>query len=69
MNIVTELTNLSLYRPAPDATDAEVATWYERKATIHDAMAADADGLAAARERGYAEAARAHARSLYQQAA
>ncbi|CAM3914755.1 hypothetical protein KIPE111705_31400 [Kibdelosporangium persicum] len=69
MNIVTELTNLSLHRPAPDATDAEVATWYERKATVHDAMAADADGVVAAKERAYAAAARAHARSLSQAAA
>ncbi|MBJ8348416.1 hypothetical protein [Antrihabitans sp. YC2-6] len=62
MNIMIEMTALSLSRPSPDAPRSVAAAWYERKARLHEQLVQD--GTDAEHERVYAAIARAHALTL-----
>lgn len=61
MNIMIEMTALSISRPAADSTVETIAAWYEAKARLHEHLAelGDTDHV---RERMLA--ASAHERSL-----
>ncbi|WP_199430840.1 hypothetical protein [Qaidamihabitans albus] len=59
-NTVSELQDLRLMHPAPDAPVATVAAWYERKAEVLAHLAAEGSRKAA----GHAEVARRHAAAL-----
>ena len=61
MNVVLEMTALSISRPAADSPVESVAAWYEAKARLHEHLAALGD-TDHARERMLA--ASAHERSL-----
>ena len=59
MNAVLEFQRLAATRPGPNADADECASWYERKADLHAALAADSVA-----ELGYAVAAYEHAAAL-----
>lgn len=61
MNVLSEMTALSMARPAPGAGKAEIAAWFESKALLHQHLA-DEGGSDVARERELA--ASAHRRAL-----
>ncbi|MBF6545181.1 hypothetical protein [Nocardia brasiliensis] len=61
MNVLVEMTALTLSRPTAEAGATERAAWYEAKANLHTYLAGQG-GADAARET--ALAARAHQRSL-----
>lgn len=60
MTVLEEMTRLMLAVPGPNATDDDVAAWYERKAHLLEHIAAEG-GPDAEQTRGQAEA--AHRRS------
>lgn len=64
MNVTLTFANLFLTRPSVDAAPAAVADWYDAKAALHEAIAEQESGEAAAHERAYAKAARDRARAL-----
>lgn len=59
-NVLSELQDLQWSRPAVDASDREVAAWYERKATVLEHLAAEG----ASAVRGMAAVAHQHAARL-----
>lgn len=61
MNVLIEMTALSIGRPASDANPADRAAWYEAKARLHEYLAAES---AADRARETFLAAQAHEHSL-----
>lgn len=61
MNVLIEMTTLSLGRPAADATAETIAAWYEAKSRLHEHLAAQG-GPDSSREQALAIA--AHERSL-----
>ena len=60
MNVLTELTHLSVARPGAGASTEAVAAWYEAKSRLH-AHLAELGGPDCEHERGLAE--RAHKRA------
>lgn len=60
MNVLIEMTALTMHRPSAGAAPAEVARWYEQKARLHEYLAGEG-GPDSARERLLARS--AHARS------
>ncbi len=60
MNVLIEMTALSVGRPAADAPASTVAAWFEAKSRLHEHLAS-LGGPDAERERALAAA--AHARS------
>ncbi|WP_069161948.1 hypothetical protein [Nocardia altamirensis] len=61
MNVLVEMTALTLSRPTAEAGDIERAAWYEAKANLHTYLA-EQGGSDAARETALALS--AHQRSL-----
>ncbi|KAA8886640.1 hypothetical protein F3087_22975 [Nocardia colli] len=61
MNVLVEMTALTLSRPTAGAGDIERAAWYEAKANLHSYLAGQG-GTDAARETALAVS--AHQRSL-----
>ncbi|PRX45346.1 hypothetical protein B0I33_1097 [Prauserella shujinwangii] len=59
-NVLAELGQLHLSRPAVDASPEQVARWYERKATVLEHLAAQGSDLA----RQQADTARRQAQAL-----
>ncbi|MCE5289335.1 MAG: hypothetical protein LLG14_08825 [Nocardiaceae bacterium] len=57
MNVLLEMTALSMARPTFDATSTEIAAWLEAKACFHDHLAGEG-GADAEHERHLAQSAR-----------
>ncbi|CAM3718149.1 hypothetical protein [Smaragdicoccus niigatensis] len=57
MNVLLEMTALSLARPTFDASSTEIAAWFEAKACFHDHLAGEG-GPDAEHERALATSAR-----------
>ncbi len=61
MNILIEMTTLSMARPTAGASNEDIAAWFDAKARLHEHLAAQG-GSDAAHEFALAES--AHRRSL-----
>lgn len=63
MNVLIEMTALSIGRPSADASVETIAAWYEAKSKLHEHIAAQG-GPDSARESAIAAAAHDHALQL-----